>query len=62
MKQLFFGTLFLLLISACGAEDEQAKPLKFKSSKKAQKTNFRMYSEQLMPKQLLVAVKLHLLI
>jgi FKBP-type peptidyl-prolyl cis-trans isomerase FklB len=33
MKQLFFGTLFLLLISACGAEDEQAKPLKFKSSK-----------------------------
>ncbi len=33
MKQLFFGTLFLLLVSACGTHEEQAKPLKFKNSK-----------------------------
>lgn len=33
MKHLFFGTLFLLFISACGSKDEQAKPLKFKNSK-----------------------------
>lgn len=33
MKQLFFGTLFLLLISACVTKDEQEKPLKFKNSK-----------------------------
>ena len=33
MKQLFFGTLFFLLISACGTKDEQSKPLKFKNSK-----------------------------
>lgn len=33
MKHLFFGTLFLLLISACGAKEEKAKPLKFKNSK-----------------------------
>jgi FKBP-type peptidyl-prolyl cis-trans isomerase len=33
MKHLFFGTLFLFLINACGTEDQQAKPLKFKNSK-----------------------------
>ena len=33
MKQLLFGTLFLLLVSACGTHEEQAKPLKFKNSK-----------------------------
>ena len=33
MKHLFFGTLFLFLINACGTEERQAKPLKFKNSK-----------------------------
>ena len=33
MKHLFFGTLILLFISACGTKEEQAKPLKFKNSK-----------------------------
>ena len=33
MKQLFFGTLFLLLVSACGTKENQAKPLQFKNSK-----------------------------
>lgn len=33
MKHLFFGTLFLFLINACGTEEQQAKSLKFKNSK-----------------------------
>ena len=33
MKHLFFGTLFLFLINACGTEEPKAKPLKLKNSK-----------------------------
>lgn len=33
MKHLFFGTLFLLLLNACGSEEDQPKALKFKNSK-----------------------------
>jgi len=33
MKQLFFGTFFILLLCACGSKEKQGKKLEFKNSK-----------------------------